>query len=81
MKLDMAKYRIKTFRGYSYKSTYESALQAAKDMILDIIVDGHPVKEWWAVINREDDGEHVATIHAPRVGQWYIVKALRDFQK
>lgn len=77
----MAKYRIKTFRGYSYKSTYESALRAAKDMILDIIVDGRPVKDWWAIIYRQDNEEHVATIHAPKVGQWYIVKALRELQK
>lgn len=77
----MKKYRIKTFRGYSYKSTYETALQEGKDMILDIIVDGHPVKDWWAVINRQDDGEHVATIHCPELGKWHIIKQLKDLQK
>ena len=76
----MARYRIKTFRGYSYKSTYEAALQEAKDMILDIIVDGHPKTKWWAVIYRQDENSHAATIHCPKVGQWYIVKALRDMQ-
>lgn len=76
----MSKYRIRSFRGYSYKSTYESALQEAKDMILDIIVDGHPQTKWWAIIYRQDDDERVATIHCPEVGQWYIVKVLRDMQ-
>ncbi len=77
----MAKYKIKSFRGYSYKSTYETALQEAKDMILDIIVDGHPQTKWWAVVNREDDGERVASVHCPEIGKWYIVKSQKDMQQ
>lgn len=76
----MAKYRINTFRGYSYKGSYETALQEAKDMIMDIILDGHPVKRWWAVISFENDGEHVATVHCPVIGQWCIIEALKYLQ-
>lgn len=77
----MAKYRITTFRGYSYKGTYEAALQEAKDMIMDIIVDGHPVKRWWAVISYKSDNEHVATVHCPAIGQWCIINAFKNLQQ
>lgn len=76
----MAKYRIRTFRGYSYKSTYETALQEAKDMILDIIVDKHRTDLWWAEIRRVDDGEFVAMVTCPQIGKWTIKKAFIDMQ-
>ena len=65
----MAKVRVRTFRGYADFDSIRVAQQEAKNMILDIIVDGHPESFWWAQVYWYDQQVY-RTWGCPEVGKW-----------
>lgn len=73
----MKKYKIRTFRGYSYKGSLDAAEQEAKDMIMDIIVDAQPKAHWWAEVVRCDDNEQVLFIRCPELWKWDYLRKIK----
>lgn len=65
----MAKIRVKTFRGYADFDSIRVAQQEAKNMILDIIVDGFPERFWWAQVYWYEN-QVLRTWSCPEVGLW-----------
>ena len=61
--------RIKTFRGCCECLTPSRAITTAKDMIFEIITDGMPSEEWWALVqNLRDDSSFY--LSCPEIGKW-----------
>lgn len=65
----MAKIKVITFRGFYETDHIADAQRHAKDMILDIMTDGHPADLWWAEI-RWYSQKVVRTISCPQIGFW-----------
>lgn len=65
----MAKVRVRTFRGYADFESIREAEQEAKNMIMDIIVDGFESSLWWAQVYRYDL-QVIRTWGCPEVGKW-----------
>ena len=46
----MGRYKVVTFRGFCFASTYQLAKQAAFNMVQGIAGDGFPESFWWSQI-------------------------------
>lgn len=60
---------IRTFRGYECTGDYDTAVQMAKDMIMDIITDSWCIEYWWArIIDQWSDDSQLW--YCPKIGKW-----------
>ena len=63
------RYCVRTFRGYDCTDDLEKALEMAKFMIMDIIMDNWSDDYWWArIIDNRDGNSQLWT--CPKVGEW-----------
>lgn len=68
------KYKIRTFRGFDYAEDFSSAIEKAKSMLLDIIVDRQKKMHWWAVVYPLSGRGKSAYVSCDGINEWFIVE-------